>query len=93
MFAQQKTSAHAPSVAVLEEGRTSPARPTETAPCLTTEMTVTDPGTLAGHPQLKAPGQHATATRRVAQAAHYDHATIVRATSGSVEVSSCPVQT
>jgi len=27
---------------------------------LTTEMTVADPGALAGHPQLKAPGQHAT---------------------------------
>ena len=60
MFAQQNTSAHAPSIALLEEGRTSPARPTETTPCLTTEMTVADPGALAGHPQLKAPGQHAT---------------------------------
>jgi len=37
-----------------------PARPTETTPCLTTEMTVADPGALAGHPQLKAPGQHST---------------------------------
>ena len=60
MFAQQNTSAHAPSIALLEEGRTSPARPTETTPCLTTEMTVADPGALAGHPQHKAPGQHAT---------------------------------
>ena len=60
MFAQQNTSAHAPSIALLEEGRTSPARPTETTPCLTSEMTVADPDALAGHPQLKAPGQHAT---------------------------------
>ena len=60
MFAQQNASAHAPSIALLEEGRTSPARPTETTPCLTTGMTVADPGALAGHPQLKAPGQHAT---------------------------------
>ena len=51
MFAQQNTSAHAPSIALLEEGRTSPARPTETTPRLTTEMTVADPGALAGHPQ------------------------------------------
>jgi len=56
MFAQQNTSAHAPLTALLEEGRTSPARPTETTTCLTTEMTVADPGALAGHPQLKAPG-------------------------------------
>ena len=60
MFAQQNTSAHAPSIALLEEGRTSPARPTETTPCLISEMTVADPDALAGHPQLKAPGQHAT---------------------------------
>ena len=60
MFAQQNTSAHAPSIALLEEGRTSPARPTETKPCLTSEMTVADPDALAGHPELKAPGQHAT---------------------------------
>ena len=60
MFAQENTSAHAPSIALLEEGRTSPARPTETTSCLTTEMTVADPGALTGHPQLKAPGQHAT---------------------------------
>jgi len=59
-FAQQNTSAHAPSIALLEEGRTSPARPTETTPCLTTEMTVADPDALAGYPQLKAPGQHMT---------------------------------
>jgi len=63
MFAQQNTPAHAPSIAFLEEGRTSPARPTETTPCLTTEMTVADPGALAGHPQLKAPEQHATRRR------------------------------
>jgi len=65
MFAQQNSSAHAPSVALLEEGRTSPTRPTETTPCLTTEMTVDDPGALAGqwHPQFKAPGQHATRAR------------------------------
>jgi len=56
MIAQQNTSAHAPLTALLEEGRTSPARPTETTTCLTTEMTVADPGALAGHPQLKAPG-------------------------------------
>jgi len=61
MFAQQNTSAHAPSIALLvEDGRTSPARPTKTTPCLTIEMTVADPGALAGHPQLKAPGQHTT---------------------------------
>ena len=60
MFAQKHTSAHAPSIALLEEGRTSPARPTETTLRPTTEMTVADPGTVAGHPQLKAPGQHAT---------------------------------
>jgi len=60
MFAQQNTSAHAPSIALPEEGRTSPARPTETSPCLTTEMTVADPGALTQHPQLKAPGQYAT---------------------------------
>ena len=60
MFAQQNTSAHAPSIALLEKGRTSRARPTETTPCLTTEMTVADPGALAGHSQLKAQGQHAT---------------------------------
>jgi len=57
MFAQQNTSAHAPSIA---EGRTSPARPTETTPCLTTEMIVADPDALAGRPQFKAPGQQAT---------------------------------
>jgi len=60
MFAQQNTSAHAPSIALLEEGRSFPAQVTETTPCLTTEMTVADPDVLAGHPQLKAPGQHAT---------------------------------
>jgi len=60
MFAQQNTSAHAPSIALLEEGRTSPARSTETTLCLTTEMTVADPDALAGHPQLKAPGQQST---------------------------------
>ena len=60
MFAQQNTSAHTPSIALPEEGRTSPARPTETTPYLTTEMTVADPGAVAEHPQLKAPGQHAT---------------------------------
>jgi len=60
LFAQQNTSAHAPSIALLDEGRTSPSRPTETTPCLTTEMTVADPGALAGHPQLKAPEQQAT---------------------------------
>ena len=42
MFAQQNTSAHAPSIALLEEGRTSPARPTETTPCLTTEIAVAE---------------------------------------------------
>ena len=36
---------------------------TETTPRLTIEMTVTDPGALAEHPQLKAPGQHATSQR------------------------------
>jgi len=51
MFTQQNTSAHASSIALLEEGRTSPARPTETMPCLTTEMTVADPDALDGHPQ------------------------------------------
>jgi len=70
MFAQQNTSAHAPSIALLEEGRTSPARPTETTPCLTSEITVADPGALAGHPQLKAPGQHATAKRLDASRFH-----------------------
>jgi len=64
MFAQQNTSAHGPSIALLEEGRTSPARPTETTPRLTTEMTVADSGALAGHPQLKAPGQHAINSAR-----------------------------
>jgi len=52
MFAQQNISAHGPSIALLEEGRTSPARPTETTPRLTTEMTVADSGALAGHPQV-----------------------------------------
>ena len=51
------------SISLLEEGRTSPSRPTGTTRCLTTEMTVADPGALAGHPQLKAPGQHATLVR------------------------------
>ena len=60
MFPQQNPSAHAPSIALLEEGRTSPARPTETTPLFTTEMTVDDADAVAGHPQLKAPGQHAT---------------------------------
>ena len=47
MFAQQNTSAHATSIALLEGSRTSPARPTQTTPCLTTEMTVADPDALA----------------------------------------------
>jgi len=49
MFAQQNTSAHAPSIALLEEGRTTPAQPTETTPCLTTEMTVAYPAAVVGH--------------------------------------------
>ena len=70
MFAQQNTSAHASSTALLEEGRTSPARPSETTPCLTTEMTVADPGALAGHPQPREPGQHATNGARTCRLAH-----------------------
>jgi len=58
-FCTQTTSAHAPSIVLLEEGRTSQARPTETTPCLTTEMTVADANAQAGHPQHKAPRQHA----------------------------------
>jgi len=60
MFAQQHTSIHAPSIALLDEGRTPPARPTDTTPCSINEITVAVPGTLAGHPQFKVPGQHAT---------------------------------
>jgi len=48
MFARQNTSAHAPSIVLLKEGGTSPARPNETTPCLTTVMTVADPGALVG---------------------------------------------
>ena len=62
MFAQQNTSAHAPSIVLLEEGRTSPARPTETTPCLTTGMTVADPGALAGTHNLR----HLGNTRQMA---------------------------
>jgi len=63
MFAQQHTSIHAPSIALLDEGRTPPARPTDTTPCSINEITVAVPGTLAGHPQIKVPGQHATVAR------------------------------
>ena len=53
MFAHLTSTSHEPSVAHLEEGRTPPALPTGTS-------TVAVPDALAGHPQLKASGQHAT---------------------------------
>ena len=53
MFAHPTSTLPAPSVAHLEEGRTPPALPTGTS-----TFSVSD--ALAGHPQLKASGQHAT---------------------------------
>jgi len=70
MFAQENTSAHASPIALLEEGLTSPLQLDHLKlRCLTTEMTVADPGTLAGHPQLTTSGQHATLCRPLAMAA------------------------
>jgi len=58
MFAHLTSTLHAPSVAHLEKGQTSPALPTGTS-----TSTVTVPDALAGHPQLKASGQHATQSK------------------------------
>jgi len=60
MFAQQHISIHAPSIALLDEGRTPPARLTDTTPCSINEIAVAAPDTLARHPQTKVPGLHAT---------------------------------
>ena len=55
MLAHLTSTLHAPSIAHLEEGQTPPALPTGTS-----TSAVAVPDALAGHPQLKASGQHAT---------------------------------
>jgi len=58
MLAQQHT--HAPSIALLDEGRIPPARSTDTTPCSINKITVAAPDTLGGQPQSKVPGLHYT---------------------------------